>query len=159
MLKKLCLASAVVIAVVTGAASSATAQLVQEYGQGYDCPPPEPTEAPCPYPVDPTADIAPLIELDPFWVGVGQTPGAGIGAFVQVGEENRLGPAVGRVGVELLGDGHLAVLFVEDYTGGNSIANTGETINEFFSCLEGTPFGTCHPGVDDPNDASKLTIG
>lgn len=159
MLKKIAIGAALTLAAVLGTTSAASAQIVTEYGQGYDCPPPEPTAAPCPNPIDPTAGIAPAVALDPLWAGLGATSGGGLGVFVQVGEENRLGPAVGRVGLEALGDGHLARLFIEDYTGGNSIANAGETVNEFFGCIEGTPFQSCDPGVDDPNDASLTTIG
>ena len=158
-MRKIAIGSLVAVAVLVGTATGAGAQLVTEYGQGYDCPPPQPTAAPCPYPVDPTAGIAPLVDLDPLSAGLGTTSGGGIGVFAQVGDEERLGLSVGRVGAELLGDGHLARLFIEDYTGGNSIANTGETVNEFFGCIEGTPFQGCDPTVDDPNDASLTTIG
>jgi hypothetical protein len=158
-MKKLLVGAALAIGLVCGMTSMAQAQLVNEYGQGSDCPPPEPTAAPCPYPADPTVGIEPLVALDPVWAGVGTSSGGGIGVFAQVGEEERLGFSLGRVGVDLLGAGHLARIYIEDFTGGNSIANTGETVNEFFGCIEGTPFMGCDPTMDDPNDASLTTIG
>jgi len=158
-MRRLMLGAALAIGLVLGTTSMAHAQVVTYYGQGTDCPPPQPTTAPCPNPDDPTAGIAPLVALDPVWVGIGTSAGGGIGVFAQVGEENRLGPALGRFGVDLLGDGHLARVYIEDFTGGNSIANTGETTNEFFGCIEGTPYQTCDPSQDDPNDTSLTVIG
>lgn len=141
-------------------ASAAGAQVTQEYGEGSDCPPDE-AGAPCPFPPDPSANIDPLIAADPFWVGIGESEGGGLAVFAQVGEEDRLGPAVGRFSVAIGDDGHLLKVFSEDYTGGNILANTGETTNEFFAvngvCLSGTT-DRCDASQDNPHDAGLLTL-
>lgn len=155
-MKRLFSAAGLAIVAVLLFASAAGAQVTQEYGEGYDCPPEDPG-MPCPYPIDPTAGIDPLIEADPLWVGIGGTSGGGLGVFVQVGEEDRLGPALGRYSVSVGDEGHLLRVFAEDYTGGNSVANTGETINEFFGCLAG-PDPDCDASRDNPDDASRLTV-
>jgi hypothetical protein len=158
-MRKVLLGGLLAAGLVVGMTTSASAQVVTWYGQGTDCPPPQPTTAPCPNPPDPTIGIAPLLVLDPVGVGLGTSDGGGIGVWAQVGQEERLGSSIGRFGVDVLGGGHLARVYIEDYTGGNSIANTGETVNEFFGCIEGTPFQGCDPTMDDPNDTSLTTIG
>ena len=155
-MKRLFSVAGLAIVIVLAWASTAGAQIVQEYGEGYDCPPDDPG-MPCPYPIDPTAEIDPLIALDPLWVGVGETSGGGVGAFVQVGEEDRLGPAVARYSVSVGDEGHLLRVFAEDYTGGDTITSIGETTNEFFGCLSG-PNPDCDASEDNRDDASRLTL-